>query len=257
MLISMTNCSCSLMLTMPSATPKKSTQSKTTVPMCLKNPPLPVLSLCGPVSSACQTKCNVKHSSQQNLLSLKKKTMQSKLFCLESVPDVTSQTSSIILPSLEKLALQYKITNVYQTCDSIEGLEESLSTLLYEDRNFHDYEIIYFVFQGRDNNIIIDNYLYSLEEIAEFFEGKLTGKLVHFANTMQLELNQETAQYFLDVTGACAVSGYKNNVPILSTVLDNQFFALYQEYDDVTEIVEELYKKHFAIAKTMGFTLYY
>lgn len=73
---------------------------------------------------------------------------------------------------------------------------------------------------------------------------------------MQLELNQETAQYFLDVTGAYAVSGYNNNVPLLSTVLDNQFFALYQEYDDVTEIVEELYQKHFAIAKTMGFTLY-
>lgn len=183
--------------------------------------------------------------------------MQLKLFCLESVPDVTSQTSSIILPSLEKLALQYNITNVYQTCDSIEGLEESLSILLYEDRNFHDYEILYLVFQGRGNQITIDNYNYSLEEIAEFFEGKLTGKLLHFANTMQLELNQETAQYFLDVTGACAVSGYKNNVPILSTDLDNQFFALYQEYDDVTEIVEELYQKHFALAKTMGFTLYY
>jgi hypothetical protein len=74
---------------------------------------------------------------------------------------------------------------------------------------------------------------------------------------MQLELNQETAQYFLDVTGASAVSGYKNNVPLLSTVLDNLFFALSQEYDDVTEIVEELYQKHFALAKTMGFTLYY
>ena len=34
MLNSMTNYACSLMLTMPSATPKKSTQSKTTVPMC-------------------------------------------------------------------------------------------------------------------------------------------------------------------------------------------------------------------------------
>ncbi|MFY8069014.1 MAG: DUF6642 family protein, partial [Flavobacterium sp.] len=57
------------------------------------------------------------------------KTMRSKLFCLESVPDVTTHSSSIILPSLEKLALEYNITNVYQTCDSIEGLEESLSTL--------------------------------------------------------------------------------------------------------------------------------
>jgi hypothetical protein len=128
--------------------------------------------------------------------------MQTKLFCLESVPDVAFQTTSIILPSLEKLALQYNITNVYQTCDSIEGLEESLSTLLHEDRNFNDYEIIYLVFEGKGNQITIDQYNYSLEEIAEFFEGKLTGKLLHFANTMQLDLNQETAQYFLDVSGA-------------------------------------------------------
>ena len=181
----------------------------------------------------------------------------SKLFCLESVPDVTSQTSSIILPSLEKLALQYNITNVYQTCDSIEGLEESLSTLLYEDRNFHDYEIIYFVFQGRDNDIITDNYLYSLEEIAEFFEGKLTNKRIHFANTLQLDLDSETAQYFLDVTGAISISGYRNPAPILSTIIDNPFFALCQEYDDVTDIVEALFEKHYTLAKAMGFTLYY
>ena len=197
------------------------------------------------------------HSTLKKTTYFCKKTMQSKLFCLESVQDVTTQPSSIILHSLENLALQYNITNVYQTCDCIEGLEESLSTLIYEDRNFNDYEIIYLVFQGIGNQITIDNCNYSLEEIAEYFEGKLTGKLIHFANTMQLKLNQETAQYFLDVTGACAVSGYKNNVPILSTVLDNQFFELYQEYDDVTEIVEELYKKYFAVAKTMGFTLYY
>ena len=181
----------------------------------------------------------------------------SKLFCLESVPDVTSQTSSIIIPSLEKLALQYNITNVYQTCDSIEGLEESLSTLLYEDRNFHDYEIIYFVFKGRDNNIIIDNYLYSLEEIAEFFEGKLTNKRIHFANTLQLDLDSETAQYFLDVTGAISISGYRNPAPILSTIIDNPFFGLCQEYDEVTDIVEELFEKHYTLAKGMGFTLYY
>ena len=183
--------------------------------------------------------------------------MQSKLFCLESVPDVTSQTSSIILPSLEKLALQYNITNVYQTCDSIEGLEESLSTLLYEDRNFNDYEIIYFVFQGRDNNIIIDNYLYSLEEIAEFFEGKLTNKRIHFANTLQLDLDSETAQYFLDVTGTISISGYRNPAPILSTIIDNPFFGLCQEYDEVTDIVEELFEKHYTLAKAMGLTLYY
>ena len=60
----------------------------------------------------------------------------SKLYCLEGIQNIAEENQSIILPSLEKLALQYNITNIYQTCDSIEGLEESLSTLLYEDRNF-------------------------------------------------------------------------------------------------------------------------
>lgn len=181
----------------------------------------------------------------------------SKLFCLEGVYDVNLKTSSNILPSLEKLALQYNITNVYKTCDSIEGLEESLTTLLYEDRNFRDYEIIYMIFEGQGNNITIDNYHYSLEEIAEFFEGKLTYKRIHFANTMQLDLDTETANYFLDITGAKSISGYRNVAPILSTILDNYFFYLCKEYDEVTDIVEELFQKQYTLAKAMGFTLHH
>lgn len=161
------------------------------------------------------------------------------------------------MPALEKLAFNFGITNVYNTCDSIEGLEENLNTLLYEDRDFKDYEVLYLVFEGEMNTIVIDNYKYSLEEIAEFFEGKLTGKIVHFANTMRLDLDSETAQFFLDVTGAKAVSGYVKSVPLLSTVLDNFYFSLYQEYDDVVELVEILFEKHYVLCKSMGFQLYY
>lgn len=180
-----------------------------------------------------------------------------KLFCLEGVTDVTVNRDSPIVPFLEGLALQYDITNIYKTCDSIEGVEESLNALLYEDRNFKDYAIIYLVFAGKDNAIVLDNYYYTLEEIAEVFEGKLKGKMLHFANTKLLELDEEQAQYFLDVTGAKAVSGYRKAVPILSTVIDHQFFRLCQEYDDVVTIVEELYENQYALCKTMGFTLYY
>ena len=179
------------------------------------------------------------------------------LYCLEGVTDVSAPNKSLILPSLVNLASHYGVTNVYKTCDSLEGLEESLSTLLYEDRHFKDYSILYLVFEGRGNQITLDKYYYTLEEIAEFFEGKLTGKIVHFANTMQLDLEEESFQYFLDVTGAKAISGYGNAVPLLSTVLDNLFFALYQEYDDVTELVEELFQQHYALCKGLGFRLYY
>ncbi|WP_413997979.1 DUF6642 family protein [Flavobacterium sp. W1B] len=180
-----------------------------------------------------------------------------KLFCLEGVKDISAPGSSVIFRSLENLALHQRITNIYKTCDSIESLEESLSALLYADRNFKDYEILYLVFEGEGNAIVLDDYYYSLGEIAEFFEGKLSGKILHFANTKLLDLDEEEAQYFLDVTGARAVSGYNKKVPVLSSIIDNEFFGLCQQYDDVVEIVEELYARHYALCSTMGFTLYY
>lgn len=180
-----------------------------------------------------------------------------KLFCLEGVKEISDLNASFILPFLENLALHQGIVNTYKSCDSIESLEESLSTLLYADRSFKDYEILYLVFEGEGNAIVLDDYYYILGEIAEFFEGKLSGKILHFANTKLLDLDEEEAQYFLDVTGARAVSGYNKKVPVYSAAIDNEFFGLCQQYDDVVEIVEELYANHAAICTTMGFVLYY
>lgn len=179
------------------------------------------------------------------------------IYCLEGVPDVDQPHPTAILPALENLAFQYGITNIYKTCDTLEGLEESLSLLLYEDRNFKDYGILYLVFEGDGNQIMVDGYYYTLEEIAEFFEGKLTGKIIHFANLMRLDLDEEGAQYFLDVTGAKAISGYSKQVPILSTVLDTFYFSLCQEEENVIDLVETLYEKQYALCTTMGFLLYY
>lgn len=179
------------------------------------------------------------------------------IYCLESVEDVEIEKESIVLNSLETLALQYGLTNVYKTCDSIETFEESLSTLLYEDKNFKDYAIIYLVVDGRENLITIGNYNFSFEEIAELFEGKLNGKIVHFANTFQLDLEEETFQYFLDVTGAKAISGYGNRVPIKSTILDNLYFSISEEEDNIVGVVEDLFEKQYVLSNSLGFRLYY
>ena len=180
-----------------------------------------------------------------------------KIFCLEGVEDVDNREQSLLFPFLEHLALNKGITNVYQACDSFEGFEESISNLLFHDRNFRSYQIIYLLFKGEDNSIEIDGYYYSLEEIAELFQGKLTDKIIHFSNTKYLDLEDETFQYFLDVTGAKAVSGYVKNAPILSTILDQHFFELAREYDDPVELVETLFEKHYNLCVKMGFRLYY
>ena len=180
------------------------------------------------------------------------------IFCLEAVSDVEKETPTEVVKNLEQLAVVQDITSIYKTCDTIEGLEESLNVLLYDDHNFKDYEIIYLVMPGEANTICLSDYYYSLEEIAELFEGKMRGKIIHFANAKILDLSEDEAQYFLDVTGALAVSGYGAAMPKLSSLnLDKAFFGLCQELDDLVEIVEELHKKHYALCKLLDFRLYY
>lgn len=180
------------------------------------------------------------------------------IFCLEAVPDIETETSTEVLKNLEQLALATGITSIYKTCDTIEGLEESLGTLLYDDHNFKNYEIIYLVMTGEENNICLNNYYYSLEEIAEIFEGKMKGKIIHFANAKPLDLTNDEAQYFLDVTGARAISGYGEvSNQLISIQLDKVFFSLCQEEDDLVEIVEALHEKHYTVCKMLDFKMYH
>ena len=180
------------------------------------------------------------------------------IFCLEAVPDIETNTTTEVVQNLEQLAFDIGIASIYKTCDTIEGVEESLSTLLYDDHDFKDYEIIYLVMPGEANTICINDYYYSLEEIAELFEGKMTGKILHFSNSKALDLSGEEAQYFLDITGARAISGYGFKTQNINSIaLDKAFFSLCQEHEDLIEIVEALYKKQYALCKLLDFRLYY
>ena len=180
------------------------------------------------------------------------------IFCLEAVPDVETYTNTEVFNNLGQIAFEQGITSIYRTCDTIEGVEESLNALRYDDHNFKDYEIIYLVMPGEGNSICVNDYYYSLTEMAELFEGKLTGKILHFANTKVLDLDEEEAQFFLDVTGARAVSGYGNEFDNVSSIhLDKTFFSLCQDQDNLIEIVEELHEKHYGLCKLLDFRLYY
>jgi hypothetical protein len=180
------------------------------------------------------------------------------IFCLEAVSDIEKVTTTDIQHQLERLALNYEIDSIYKACDTIEGLEKSLSALLYDDHNFTNYEIIYLVMQGEDNTICIYDYYYSLDEIAELFEGKMKGKIIHFANTKTLELTNDEAQFFLDVTGAKAISGYGAKYTNLKSYnLDLEFFKLFQDNENIDEVVETLFEKNYALCKVLDFRLYY
>jgi len=181
------------------------------------------------------------------------------IYCLEVVPDVATTDSTEVLTILEDMATQQHITSIYRACDTIEDLEDSINHLLYDDHHFKDYEIIYLVLPGEGNNILINGYYYSIEEMAELFEGKMDGKLIHFANKKTLDLTDEESQYFLDVTGARAISGYGVPSPHMTSAftIDRIFFSLFYENDDIKEVVERLFYKQYKLCKLLDFRLYY
>lgn len=180
------------------------------------------------------------------------------IFCLEAVDDVESGKITETVKILEQLVYDQGIGSIYQVCDTIEGLEESLNALIYDDHNFKNYEIIYLVMPGEENSIRLNGYYYSLQEIAELFEGKLKGKILHFANEKVLDLNPEESQYFLDITNAKAISGYGHAYgKQTSSSLDRAFFGLFEDSDDVVDIVETLHEKHYTLCKLLDFRLYY
>ena len=180
------------------------------------------------------------------------------IYCLEAVDDIDSDQITVNQKHLEQLTIQYGVASIYKTCDTIEGLEESLNTLILDDHNFKNYEIIYLIMEGEANSICLNDYYYSLQEIAEIFEGRLTGKILHFSNAKVLDLDEEEAQYFLDITGARGVSGYGNAYNgVSSSHLDKAFFNLFKEDDNMFDVVEELHKKHYNVCKSLDFRLYY
>lgn len=180
------------------------------------------------------------------------------IFCLEGVEDIEAQELTETQQNLELLAFENGIGSIYKTCDTIEGLQDSLDTLLHHDHNFKNYEIIYLVMPGEANTICLNDYYYSMQEVAELFEGRMRGKIVHFSNAKIVDLTSDEAQYFLDITGAKAVSGY--GMPyngLTSSGLDRAFFGLFEDEDNVAAIVESLHRKYYALCRLLDFRLYY
>jgi hypothetical protein len=180
------------------------------------------------------------------------------IYCLEAVPNIETDVVTEAQKSLEQLTMQYGVASIYKTCDTIEGLEDSLNSLVLDDHNFIDYEIIYLVITGEANSICLNDYYYSMQEIAEIFEGRLQGKILHFSNAKVLDLEEEEAQSFLNITGAKGVSGYGNECNgITSSNLDKVFFNLFKEDDSMLDVVEELHQRHYNACKLLGFRLYH
>ena len=179
------------------------------------------------------------------------------IFCLEGDWKDNLKHKSSILPALELLELNNGIQSIYKTCGSYGEFEVRLNQILADKRKYNSFEIIYLAFHGRKNHIIIGEVDYSLEEIAKTFEGRLDVKMIHFGSCKTLSIDKEQAKYFLEVTGAKAISGYGKNVDFISsTVVDILFFEICQKYEHMHYINENMNKHYRELCSDLDFKFY-
>lgn len=179
------------------------------------------------------------------------------IFCLEGDWNDNLKHKSSILPALELLELNNGIQSIYKTCGSYGEFEVRLNQILADKRKYNSFEIIYLAFHGSKNKIFIGDEAYSLEEIAETFEGRLEGKIIHFGSCKTLSIDEDQAKYFLEVTGAKAISGYGKNVDFISsTVVDILFFEMCQKYERMHYIKENMNKHYRELCSDLDFKFY-
>jgi hypothetical protein len=112
-------------------------------------------------------------------------------------------------------------------------------------------------FHGIKNQIFIGDEAYSLEKIAATFEGRLEDKMIHFGSCKTLSIDEDQAKYFLEVTGAKAISGYGKNVDFISsTVVDILFFEVCQKYERIHYIKQNMNKHYSELCSDLDFKFY-
>ena len=90
------------------------------------------------------------------------------------------QSKQSIRPILDILYYSAGIRYVYRKCNTKDEFFEYLRQFTF--KRYKNYRILYIAFHGRPNGIQIGRDFVTLSEIADVWEGHLSGRIVHFGS---------------------------------------------------------------------------
>lgn len=181
------------------------------------------------------------------------------IFCLEGDWNDNLKQKSSILPALELLKLNASIESIYKTCSTKAEFYKRIDQILNNKTKYGKYQIIYLSFHGFKGGIQLSNdEEITLDELANVFEGKLKGKMIHFGSCSTLKTHEETINNFIEKTQALAISGYEKNINFISsTVIDILFFELCQSFKLIKAIDENMTNLYSELCNKLEFKIYY
>ena len=154
--------------------------------------------------------------------------MKKGIFCLEGLWFDDLRKRSTVKPILDLLELNSEVPYLHSDCATRVELEFYLEK--WKSSQYDRYPILYLAFHGLENGLLINDKLFSLEEISRQLTEKCKNRVIVFASCSTINTEMKNLKKFMRKTEALAICGYKKTVPwISSTSFELLLLATMQE----------------------------
>lgn len=182
-----------------------------------------------------------------------------QIFCIEGDwhPDLREKDTIENALKFMETASGMKIKYIHRHCSTHEELQNRI--VEYNKRRYNKFSIFYLAFHGVPNGLKLNNkQILTLDELADMAENKLRNKILHLGSCETLNINRRDIKRFLDKTGALCVSGFKKEVPFVSsTIFDVLYFEMCQYYKQMNTIEKHMKNYYGKLMKELQFVMVY
>jgi hypothetical protein len=191
-------------------------------------------------------------------------TNSKKIFALEGEWATGLNHTETVLPALQFLEQSGGIEFVHRRASVKAAFFDYLDLAI--DNSEEEYAIIYLGGHGEPGYLYLKSepneeaeepeYV-SLEEIAEAYPGRFSGKFVHFGSCYTIDVDPSAIQSFLKKTKAKLVSGYTKKIDFVeSMLLDMAYFYSLQGYERVGDFHTKMYNWYPGLCDRLGFAIH-
>ncbi|MBC8416496.1 MAG: hypothetical protein ISS80_00625 [Candidatus Cloacimonetes bacterium] len=175
--------------------------------------------------------------------------MQKKgIFCLEGLWYDDLRKRSTVKPILELLELNSNISFLHSDCAT--EVEFNFYINKWKTAKYNHYPILYLAFHGKENGLLIEKDVFTLEQIGDLLAGKCKNRVILFASCTTVKTDLRNLKKFLRKTNALAICGYRRIVPwISSTSFELMLLAAMQDNVFDGRGIEAIYRKISKVAK--------
>lgn len=174
--------------------------------------------------------------------------MKKGIFCLEGLWDDDLRKRSTVKPILELLELNSDIPFLHMDCATEDELKFYLEK--WKAAEYYRYPILYLAFHGAEKGIVINDKVFTIEQLSSELQGKCKNRVILLASCASLKTDRRNLKRFLRETKALAICGYRKTVSwIKSTAFELLLLSSMQENSLDGRGIEAVQKRVINLAK--------